>query len=78
MHKINPGASKRTEFERDERRERERTQKKHEKMMKKETFFFNRLGGHGVGKKNKFGGHVVPTKKPQSREKKLKNSWGVP
>jgi hypothetical protein len=40
MHKINPGASKRTKFERDERRERERTHKKREKGMKKETFFF--------------------------------------
>jgi hypothetical protein len=39
MHKINPGASKITEFERDERREMERTQKKREKGMKKETFF---------------------------------------
>jgi hypothetical protein len=32
--------SKRAEFERDERRERERTQKKHEKGRKKETIFF--------------------------------------
>jgi hypothetical protein len=41
MHKINPGVSKRVEFERDERREREITQKKkNEKGRKKETIFF--------------------------------------
>jgi hypothetical protein len=40
MHKINPEVSKRAEFERDERRERERTQKKREKGRKKETIFF--------------------------------------
>jgi hypothetical protein len=52
----------------------ERTQNKHEKWRKKETiFFFNRLGGHEAGKKKKIGGHVVPTKKPQSRKmKKIK------
>jgi hypothetical protein len=38
----------------------------------KKKHFFNRLGAHGVGKKKKFGGHVIPTKKPQSREKEKK------
>jgi hypothetical protein len=28
MHRINPGVSKKAEFERDERREREKTKKK--------------------------------------------------
>ena len=59
MHKINLGASKRerlrgTEGGR-EREERERTHKKHEKGQDKKHFFFNRLGGHGVEKKKKFG-----------------------
>ena len=40
MHKINPGALKRAEFERNERRKRERTQKKREKWRKKENNFF--------------------------------------
>jgi hypothetical protein len=36
MHKINPEVSKRADFERDERREREK---------KRNNFFFNRLRG---------------------------------
>jgi hypothetical protein len=53
MHKINLEVSKRAEFERDKRKENERTQKKYEKGRKKETiFFFNRLRGHRAEKKN--------------------------
>jgi hypothetical protein len=53
MHKINLEVSTRAKIERDKRKERERTQKKHEKGRKKETiFFFNRLRGHRAGKKN--------------------------
>jgi hypothetical protein len=54
MHKINLEVSKRAKFERDKRKEREKTQKKHEKGRKRETifFFFNRLRGHKAGKKN--------------------------
>jgi hypothetical protein len=40
MHKINLEVSKRAKFERDKRKERERTQKKHKKGRKKETIFF--------------------------------------
>jgi hypothetical protein len=40
MHKINLEVSKIAKFERDKRKERERTQKKHEKGRKKETIFF--------------------------------------
>jgi hypothetical protein len=72
MHKINLEVSKRAEFERDERRERERTQKKREKRRKKRNnFFFNRLRGHRAGKIF-FGEHVIPTKKPRCRKKKLR------
>jgi hypothetical protein len=72
MHKINSRASERVEFERDERTEREKTQKKHEKGRKKET---------RTGKKKKFGGHVLPTKKLEQgkrkkKKKSRKNSWG--
>jgi hypothetical protein len=40
MHKINLEVSTRAKIERDKRKERERTQKKHEKGRKKETNFF--------------------------------------
>jgi hypothetical protein len=40
MHKINPGVSKRAKFERDKRRERERTKKKNMRKGGKNKLFF--------------------------------------
>ena len=40
MHKINPRVSKRAEFVRYERREREKTKKKRETEEKRNKFFF--------------------------------------
>jgi hypothetical protein len=40
MYKINPGVSKRAEFERDKRRKKERIQKNMRRGGKKKQYFF--------------------------------------
>jgi hypothetical protein len=54
-------------------RELKRNVRKGEK--KRNNFFFNRLRGHRAGKIF-FGEHVVPTKKPRCRKKKIKKIVG--
>jgi hypothetical protein len=49
--------------------------RKVKKEGKKKQFFFNRLRGHRAGKKN--GEHVLPTKKPQYREKEKKKRKNI-
>jgi hypothetical protein len=78
MHKINPGV-KRAEFERDKRRERERTQKKHEKGRKKETIFFLIDWGPSSRKKEKNLKAMSRNKKATKqgrRKKKLNKTVG--